>query len=238
MDLTRKENRKARITQQFWKFFEKFNEANLCTWRILCQCTNCNQHSKLTNDIKGENPWYIPKDFATTTTTTNLKRMKVCNIGSSFMFKKFSKSKEIWSQHQLLVPRIIYASDLVVSITSSFSLSKKLFSFAFFCLTWSTVDNSILLKFMRRACRNTSLLLQIRKSPLVNFFQELFFSLSFNTEVYKAITAILEQSPSYFLQKLCPVDTRAIFVEPNLGWSSCCNPHSTQRLGLLSKVTT
>ena len=23
----------------------------------------------LTNDIKGENPWYIPKDFATTTTT-------------------------------------------------------------------------------------------------------------------------------------------------------------------------
>ena len=49
IDLTTKENRKERITQQFWKFFEKFNEANLCTWRILCRCTNCNQHSKLTH---------------------------------------------------------------------------------------------------------------------------------------------------------------------------------------------
>ena len=47
--LTTKEKRNARITQQFWKFFEKFNEANLCIWRILCQCTNCNQHSKLTH---------------------------------------------------------------------------------------------------------------------------------------------------------------------------------------------
>ena len=49
IDLTTKENRKARIIQQFWKFIEKINEANLCTWRILCQCTNCNQHSKLTH---------------------------------------------------------------------------------------------------------------------------------------------------------------------------------------------
>ena len=49
IDLTTKENRKARITQQFWKFFEKFNEASLCTWRILCQCTNCNQPSKRTH---------------------------------------------------------------------------------------------------------------------------------------------------------------------------------------------
>ena len=48
IDLTKKENRKAQITQQLWRFFENFNEANLCTWRILCYCTNCNQHSKLT----------------------------------------------------------------------------------------------------------------------------------------------------------------------------------------------
>ena len=49
IDLTTKENRKARITQQFSKLEILENQANLCTWRILCQCTNCNQHSKLTH---------------------------------------------------------------------------------------------------------------------------------------------------------------------------------------------
>ena len=53
IDLTTKENRKARITQHFWKFFEKFNEANLCTWRILCQArTVTNIPNLLTNDLK------------------------------------------------------------------------------------------------------------------------------------------------------------------------------------------
>ena len=41
---------KLEVTKLYWKYVnQRYTENNLCTWRILCFCDNCNNYGKLTD---------------------------------------------------------------------------------------------------------------------------------------------------------------------------------------------
>ena len=41
---------KLELTTLYWKYaYQRYKENNICTWRILCFCDNCNNYGKLTN---------------------------------------------------------------------------------------------------------------------------------------------------------------------------------------------
>ena len=105
IDLTTKENRKARITQQFWKFLKSSTKPIYAPggYSTIAR-TVTNIPNLLTNDIKGENPWYIPKDFAT---TTNSKCIRIKPLGSVCRTEKSYSGDAVeicqwnffWKQH-------------------------------------------------------------------------------------------------------------------------------------------